>query len=234
MNRQQVLSFLLFIILFSPLALRAGDTSILLKGRAENYSGDTIVFLSYSNMVSFTEMEMGRCAVDDSGFFMCSIPLNVTRHIFTHLGIYNCYLYAQPGMIYKVQLPRKREKSLADLVNPYFEETSVHLNVKVEGNMQNEPVPLPDEELNFSIRAFNDSFYPYYYGRRAAQIISASVIDGRIAENHIHFAGIDTVPGISTVSADDDIIITVSIDIAGCDRKARPVQPAASGYSHSA
>ena len=163
MNKRQVLSFLLIILLSSPLTLWAGDSSILLKGRAENYSGDTIVFLSYSNMVSFTEMEMGRCAVDDSGFFMCSIPLNMTRHIFTHLGIYNCYLYAQPGMIYNVRLPRKREKSLADLVNPYFDETSVHLSVKVEGNMQNEPVPLPDEELNFTIRAFNDSFYPYYY-----------------------------------------------------------------------
>ncbi len=163
MNKKPVLSFLLLLWLISPLVIRAGDTSILIKGRSEGYSGDTIVFLSYSNMVSFSETEMGRCAVDDSGFFECRIPLAETRLIFTYLGVYNCHIYAQPGMIYNIQLPRKREQSLQDLVNPYFEETSVHLSVKVEGNMQEGPVPHPAKELNFTIRAFNDSFYPYYY-----------------------------------------------------------------------
>ncbi|MFC2115898.1 peroxiredoxin family protein [Bacteroidota bacterium] len=161
MNNKKFLSLLLLLVF--PFFLWAGGTFIVIKGKAGDYSGDTLIFQTYSNMVSFREMEIGKCAVDDSGFFECSIPLKETQHIFAHLGIYNCYLYAQPGMIYNVQLPRKREKSLQDNVNPYFEETSIHLSVRVEGNTMGGPVPPPDEELNFTIRAFNDSFYPYYY-----------------------------------------------------------------------
>ena len=163
MNKRSIFSFLLPILLASNLSLHAEDNYVVLKGRKVDYSGDTIVFLTYSNMVSFSEMEMGTCPVDDSGYFECRIPLTETRHIFTYLGVYNCYLYAQPGMVYSIQLPAKREKSMQELVNPYFEETSIHLSVKVEDNIRGAGIPDPFEELNFSIRAFNDSFYPYYY-----------------------------------------------------------------------
>jgi hypothetical protein len=66
-------------------------------------------------------------------------------------------------MVYNIKLPGKREKDIRDLVNPYFEETSVHLNARVESHLSDGRVPAPGEELNFMIRAFNDAFYPYYY-----------------------------------------------------------------------
>lgn len=163
MNKRSLLSLLLLAVLTFTIPLRAEESFVIIKGRHTDYSGDTLVFLSYSNMVSFSEEEVGRCAVDDSGFFKCRIPLAETRHIFTYLGVYNCYLYAQPGMVYRVQLPAKRDKTIQDLVNPYFEETAIHLSVKVEENISGAPLPSLYEELNFAIRAFNDSFYPYYY-----------------------------------------------------------------------
>jgi peroxiredoxin len=163
MNRPIFRTILLPVLLAVAGSLAAADTMTILKGRNPGYAGDTLVFLSYSNMVSFTEREVGRCAVSDSGLFECSIPLAETRHIFAHLGVYNCYLYAEPGMVYNLQLPRKREKSLQELMNPFFEETAVHLNVKIEQNLRSLPLPPLDQELNFMIRAFNDSFYPYYY-----------------------------------------------------------------------
>lgn len=163
MNKPSPLSLLVLAVLIFTGSLQAEESSVIIKGRHPDYAGDTIVFLIYSNMVSFTEQETGTCAVDDSGFFECRIPLKETRHIFTYLGIYNCYLYAQPGMVYRIRLPVKREKTIQDLVNPYFEETAIHLSVKVEKNMTGAPLPSLYEELNFAIRAFNDSFYPYYY-----------------------------------------------------------------------
>lgn len=143
-------------------SLYAGDNNVTITGNNEEYAGDTLVFLSYSNMVSFAEKELGRCAVDTGGNFECRINLGQIQHIFCRMGIYNCYLYAQPGRNYIVRLPRKREKSMEDLTNPAFKETSVHLSVKATDATANTEIP-PDEELNFSIRAFNDAFYPYYY-----------------------------------------------------------------------
>jgi peroxiredoxin len=163
MNKPSLLPLLMLAVLILAGSLRAEEPYVIFKGRHPDYSGDTIAFLIYSNMVSFNEQEIGTCAVDDSGYFKCRIPLNETRHIFTYLGIYNCYLYAQPGMVYRIQLPAKREKTIQDLVNPYFEETAIHLSVKVEENLSGAPLPSLHEELNFAIRAFNDSFYPYYY-----------------------------------------------------------------------
>lgn len=163
MNKRIPPSLLLISILINCALFGAETPYAILKGKKADYAGDTLVFLGYSNMISFHEEELGRCVVDDSGFFECRIPLIETRHVFNYLGVYNCYLYAQPGMIYNIRLPGKREKSLQDLMNPYFEETSIHLSVKIEGNAYGKSIPAPEDELNFAIRAFNDSFYPYYY-----------------------------------------------------------------------
>lgn len=134
-----------------------------LSGKASDYSGETLVFYSYSNMVSFTEKEMGSCEVNDSGEFKCNIDIDETRLIYARLGVYNCFFFAEPGMIYELRLPPRRDKSLKDEANPYFEETSLHLSVSLRGANLERPLPGPSEELNFLIRAFNDSFYPYYY-----------------------------------------------------------------------
>ncbi len=67
------------------------------------------------------------------------------------------------AMVYSIRLPVKREKEIEDLTNPFFEEKSIHLSVKVDSTLNDIELPDPSEELNFSIRAFNDAFYPYYY-----------------------------------------------------------------------
>ncbi|MFC2112782.1 peroxiredoxin family protein [Bacteroidota bacterium] len=195
MNKRSVFPFLLLLILVSQQALTAEDPVTILKGTKIDYAGDTLIFLTYSNMISFSEKEIGKCAVDDSGYFECSIAVNQTRHIFTYLGVFNCYLYAQPGRIYNIQLPGKREKVMQDMVNPYFEETAIHLSVKIEASQPGEKVPAAEEELNFMIRAFNDAFYPYYY----KFVINAygNRVDKKViekAENEIR-APFDSIPG---------------------------------------
>lgn len=134
-----------------------------ITGRAVDYAGDSIVFFSYTNMITFGEEKVASCVAGDSGVFECTLSLEEPSLIFSHLGIYNCYMYAEPGMIYEIRLPQKRPKSIADEANQFFEETSVHLSLKVTGTTGGEAVPGQDEELNFLIHAFNDYFYPYYY-----------------------------------------------------------------------
>jgi len=141
----------------------AQGARVKITGRSLEYAGDSLAFLSYSNMITFSEKEIASCVVSDSGVFECDLALEEPTLIFSHLGVYNCFMYAVPGMVYKIRLPRKRQKSLADEANQFFEETSVHLSLKVTGTTGDFAVPSNDEELNFLIHAFNDYFYPYYY-----------------------------------------------------------------------
>ncbi len=137
--------------------------TVKITGRSPDYAGDSLVFFSYSNMITFSEKEIASCVAGDSGGFEFTLNLEEPRLIFSHLGVYNCFMYAEPGMVYEIRLPQKRQKSLADKANQFFEETSIHLSLKVTGSTGNYELPGNQEELNFLIHAFNDYFYPYYY-----------------------------------------------------------------------
>jgi len=107
----------------------ADGATVKITGRSVDYAGDSLVFFSYSNMITFSEKEIASCLVGDSGVFECTLALEEPRLIFSHLGVYNCYMYAEPGMVYEIRLPQKRQKSMADEANQFFEETSVHLSL---------------------------------------------------------------------------------------------------------
>jgi len=95
MNRAVPRYFFLLIISFSILpALHAADISI--RGKSMEYSGETLTFYSYSNMVSFAEKELESCVISDSGEFHCNIEVEETRLIFTRLGIFNCFFSRNP------------------------------------------------------------------------------------------------------------------------------------------
>lgn len=162
MNRTIPQFFSLLVISFCTFsALHAGEISI--QGNSREYSGETLTFYSYSNMISFTEKELGSCLVSDSGDFHCMIELEETRLIFTCLGVYNCFFFAEPGFDCDIHLPARRDKTPTEEANAYFEETSLHLSVTATASPTNLPQSLPGENLNFLIRAFDDYFYPYYY-----------------------------------------------------------------------
>ncbi|MBL7110739.1 MAG: redoxin domain-containing protein [Bacteroidales bacterium] len=162
-NSSFQLKYLFLTVLLIGFGSRATAETTKLSGNAPSYAGEEIIFYSYSNMISFREIQLGTCIVNDSGLFECSIDLDETRLIFTNLGIYNCFLYAEPGYYYELKLPEKRKKTDAEAMNPYFENISIHLVVKIKGSGKNQELPDAGQELNFIIRTFNDSFYPYYY-----------------------------------------------------------------------
>ncbi len=131
---------------------QATDKKVVIYGHAPSYANDEIVLLKYANYISKQEISLDTAQVDSTGSFRLSFSLSSITRVFTHLGIYNCYLYAEPGNQYEVILPEKVEKKHAQKLNPFFEETEVHLAVK---NFER-------DDLNFSIRSFNQSYLPYY------------------------------------------------------------------------
>jgi peroxiredoxin len=137
-------------------------TTTILEGVAPTYAGDEFIFNSYSNMISFGETEVTRCTVDDSGHFSCTIPFDETHLVFINPGTYNCYFFAEPGRIYNLRFPAKRDLSQSEGTNPY-EPARVHIVARPTGTTNPALANLSKEDLNFLIRAFNDAFYPHYF-----------------------------------------------------------------------
>lgn len=148
--------------ILTAVSLSGQATTTILEGLAPTYAGDEFIFYTYSNMISFAETEVARCTVDDSGHFSCTIRFDETRFIFVNPGTYNCYFFAEPGRIYNLRLPAKRDMSQSEEINPYFEPARVHIVAKPTGNT-NPALNGTKEDLNFLIRAFNDAFYPHYF-----------------------------------------------------------------------
>lgn len=130
-----------------------------IEGIAPDYAGKTLDFHIYSNQISYTEIKLASSKVDNSGFFSVKLDITEPQLVFVHSGVYLLYLFAEPNMHYKVQLPPWQAKKPEEMLNPYFEEKHVHLIVK-ECTKEGKVIPL-QEELNFYIRSFDDYYGPY-------------------------------------------------------------------------
>jgi peroxiredoxin len=121
-------------------------------GTASEYAGDELVFYRYGDRITNTEVVAGKCKVDSSGKFSMEIPVENITYIFAELGIYQAFLYIVPGKSYEIALPAKKEKTMADRLNPFFQPEPLHFGV----------LNYHENDLNTLIRMFNDAYIPYY------------------------------------------------------------------------
>ncbi len=145
-----VLLSILFIYIILIKNLKAGEVT--LYGKAPDWANTELVFNKYANLITNTEDILVKTTLSEDGSFNVKINLNSTTYIFSHLGIYFLYFYAEPGKEYELILPPKQEKSDADKLNPYFEETKIQLGI----------ANLPEDDINIQMRMFHDSYNPYY------------------------------------------------------------------------
>ncbi len=138
--------FLLLILLVLPFGLFAEKVTI--KGNAPDYKGTNITFLTFSDQITYTEKELCKIKVDDHGNFVCSFETNETIYIFAHLGVYEAFLFVEPGKNYNLILPEKREKTLVDKLNPYFKPIHYHLGL----------LDISENELNYQLAYFDEIY----------------------------------------------------------------------------
>ncbi len=143
---------LLLILLLAGIAMNLKAGTAVIYGTAPEYAGDELVFYRYADRITNTEIEAGKCKADSSGNFRVEIPVDKITYIFAELGVYQAFIYVQPGKTYEIALPEKKEKTMNDKLNPYFEPESLHFGV----------LNYNEKDLNTSIRMFNDSYLPFY------------------------------------------------------------------------
>lgn len=140
---------LLVLSLFFTNALAISNVKI--SGKVPEYAGDSLKFLSYFDYLTLEEKPVVAVKVASDGTFEARFSVKETQQIFLHLGVYKLYLYVQPNANYQVIFPPKQEKTTVDLLNPYFEETELMMGIS----------NFKDNDLNFLIQAFDNSFLPY-------------------------------------------------------------------------
>lgn len=163
-----------FIITFN---LYAGD--VVLYGKAPDWSGTHISFYWYKELVTYSEDLLAETDIAEDGTFRLEIEVHETIYIFTHLGVYNAYLYAEPGKSYELVLPPFLEKTQADLLNPYFEEIHIQMGI----------TNINENDINIQIRMFDDAYEPYYnkHVMNAVEGKDFSRLDEDIKQIDAHF-----------------------------------------------
>jgi peroxiredoxin len=143
---------LLLLLAFSQFSFISFAGKIVISGNAPSYSNTQLAFYKTSDWITGTEEEAGQCQVSPTGDFMLEISLETTTQLFTNLGIYNGYFFAEPGKEYHLVLPERRDKLPEDKLNPYFEPVDIHLGL----------TNFSSEDLNMQIIMFDDAYVPYY------------------------------------------------------------------------
>jgi len=149
--KQASLFFFLIAFLHKP----AFSEEISIFGYAPTYQNDIITFYHFPDPVSKVPIEIGQCPVDELGVFRFEFESDEVWQVFVNLGVYQAYLFAKPGMEYEISLPPKQEKSLNDILNPFFQALSIHIGILNTDSL----------DLNFLIQSFEQKYQPYLKSR---------------------------------------------------------------------
>lgn len=141
------LSFLLLLFSWFPCSGLSTGRSLIL-GNAPDYKGSEIVFYRIADYISYTETEAGRALVQENGDFSLELEVSEVTYLFAPLGIYRAYFFMEPGKTIEIDLPERRDKTITEKINPFFEEVFVHLAVINEG----------DRGLNRCIMQFDPAY----------------------------------------------------------------------------
>jgi len=146
MDIKLVRSAILFILITMSGSLAAQPVTI--KGSSLAYAGEEISFYRYSDLITMSEEEVGKCTVQSDGAFNCPLKISETTFLFSHLGVYRIYFFVEPGRTYNLALPDKEEKTEAQRLNPYFRETDLFVGI----------TNIDKNDINFLINSFDLAF----------------------------------------------------------------------------
>ena len=144
MNRQ------FFIIIAVFLSINNYATSNI-TGKDTSYAGQIIAFYYQSDPITGKSTLAGEATVKNDGNFSIEINNTDILYLISELGVYKLLIFVEPDSKYNIILPKFREKSEADILNPFFQPIEVHLATTT----------INQNELNAQIRMFNDAYFPY-------------------------------------------------------------------------
>ncbi|HHJ11507.1 MAG TPA: TlpA family protein disulfide reductase [Bacteroidetes bacterium] len=148
----KILGLFLLVVPVSPGHGMAGKV-VITCDNAASYAGKTLNFLTWNDLITYSEDTLLTVKVKENGTFEGSFTLDEPVKIFVRPGIYEAWFYAEPGKTYKIILPPRCDKTMKDVLNPYFRPVTLQLGI-INGG---------ENHLNRLIAKLEEIFSPYFY-----------------------------------------------------------------------
>lgn len=121
---------------------------VVVSGKNESYAGQTLELRSYSEKILNRSESLATAKVDKDGSFKFVFDATKECQVFLPGDAQRGYMYVEPGKSYEVEIPNKRERTLSEKLQPYFEPNEYLFFIKNADK----------KGLNMKILQFEDAF----------------------------------------------------------------------------
>ncbi len=107
----------------------SGQDTVKIYGQRTDWANKTIEVWYYADYISKIQTEVAKINMSDSGHFSIAFPLKNTRQIYIYSGGIEGTLYAEPGHEYDLNLPKYREMTKVDSLNPFYQPYKIYFGL---------------------------------------------------------------------------------------------------------
>jgi hypothetical protein len=123
-----------------------------------DYAGEAIwTTIAWNPVITVPEFSMSTVC-SETGRFDQEIPLSAPRVVQFESGIYQLYLYMEPGYHYEVALPGYREKERDDRISPFYQARVLPLTVLSRTSLSTGEHVSGEQDVNWAIARFDSLF----------------------------------------------------------------------------
>jgi len=129
-----------------------------IHGSGLGYSGKTVhVTIAWNPIITVHEYS-NRIICSEEGSFELEIPLESSRVVQFETGMYQAYLYMEPGYHYEVYLPEFGEKDRDARISPFYQPLVIPLSVSSRISLSTQEKVMGKQDINSTIASFDSLF----------------------------------------------------------------------------
>lgn len=148
---------LFFVLLFWSSGNILGQ-SVSLHGSAPDYAGKSIhTSITRNPFINIAEYSNTRVC-NEKGEFELEIPLSSPGVVQFETGVYQLYLYMEPGFHYEVEFPEYIEKKWEEEISPFYQPLSMPLKLRSRTSLSTQERIDGSNDVNHSITRFDSLF----------------------------------------------------------------------------
>ncbi|MDF1575157.1 MAG: TlpA disulfide reductase family protein [Bacteroidales bacterium] len=148
---------LTFLLLFLACEFTLGQSASI-HAVSPDYSGQTIHTTIAWNPFMTIPIFSSSTVCSEEGAFSQLIPLEEPRVVQFETGLYQAYLYMEPGYHYEVQFPAYKEKDWDERISPFYQSVALPLTVLSRTSLISRERVEGIRDVNHSIALFDSLF----------------------------------------------------------------------------
>lgn len=139
-----------------------------IMGNAPEYANTEVTLYKYHDYFTKKEVNIGRFTIDSLGEFSWTFPQPHTQEVFMYLGVYKCFLFAEPHAVHDIILPPRQDKTLVEELNPFFVPEDLSLGIK---NPEADDLNMLIFKFNHMYETFLQNNFQFIYILRDKRIV---------------------------------------------------------------